>query len=267
MVFDTLMNKDYSYVFSVGIKFATDKSGFEKFMYDNWRLGREDYVRAVVATAFTLECVEGEEKLHDIHTLDFVYGESEDGQKQLLHDVCEYFGDSKSEIVNKYRQCLVDYDEIITLRNQYQHLNYLKFEPLIKSTNYLKLMSYNRKKVIISTVTEHGKKASTGVYRIRMAGATPSKFSVWRGAEKTSLWGTEEGITSIIAADSYEMLFQNQYVENDKLSEYQKTAFVYGIEKANEVYHNRVKELTTRNNRKTPVTRNIDEVCAENGLF
>lgn len=244
-IFDVLKKKSYSDVFAIGLKFSTNKSGFEEFAQSTWKIAHGDYLRAVVSSAVLLQ-TDSIEKLHDIHTLDFVYGNVTGDGNAIIHPLYLYFDDTDRTLTQAYRACLADYSELEKMYRDLQEIEFSKFAPLTKSTNFYKLMNYNNKKVLISTVKGDDKQVERGIYRIKMFGASTDSIKVRFGGQRMNLFDVDKGILSIHDPDSLEMLFQNHYVESDRYTRLQKAGFVYGAEDARKVYEDTKIELSSR---------------------
>ena len=241
-IFDVLKKKNYADVFVIGLKFSTNKSGFEEFAQKAWKIAHGDYLRAVVSSVVILQS-EDREKMHDIHTLDYIFGNIDGRGSSIIHPLYMFFDDSERSLTNAYRKCINDYAELERLYFQLQKIEFANFEPLIKSTNLVRLMNYNNKKVLISTVSEKEKSAERGVYRIQMSGSSLDSLNVRFGTKRVKLFDTDKGILSIHDPNSLEMIFQNNYVDRENYSTLQKTGYIFGVEEARKYYRERKAEL------------------------
>lgn len=239
--YEFLKNKSFEDVVKLGCKYATKKQEFQTFANKFKEVGDGDYVRAVVATAQMLN-EEYTKVHHDLHMLEFVYG----GDGNLKNPISEYFDDENASLTKEFDVCLKEYDEMIVLYNEYQKIKYSKFNPLIKSTNFYKLMNYKNKTVIITAVKNENKEIKKGVFKLRIFGNNPQTMKVKMGTNVVPLVGIEKGVVSIHDPNSLDMIYQNHYVDSDRYSQIQKTAYIYGVEKAREYYADRIKEVQSR---------------------
>lgn len=259
--FDMLKKRSYSDVFALGLRYSTDKLEFEKFAPQAWGIANGDYLRAVVATAHLLNN-EVEGKAHFLHVLDFVYGNINGDGHALLEPIFYFFDDDEGKLTKVYKEYLADYQEVEKMFDQLQEIEFSQFVPLIKSTDFYKLMSYNNKKVLVSTLNEN-KEVKTQLSTLRLLGTHKENPSVCCGGQISKLFGLNSGIMAIRDPETYHMLFQNVYVDNDNLSELQKTGFIFGRKEARKIYAQKREQVNSKQLMVEPRRRNLKEFFGE----
>ena len=240
--FNSLRKKDLLDVVAEGMKLAGDKDAFCEFAEKNWDIADGDYVRAVIATVKTLQNASFD-KTHDIHVFEFVFG-----KLGIAQPIEKYF-DTDGSLMEEYNQCLDNYDEMDALYSQLQKVTRYDYSPLIKNVNFCRLMDYNNKKVIMSTIYDD-KITDKKECKLRMYGSTARYAKVRIDGKILPLVGTENGVIDIRDPETLEMIYQNHYLGNSKYSSIQRAGFVFGSDEAVQEYAHKVKEIASRTKRR-----------------
>ncbi len=248
--FESLKKKDLLDVVAEGMKISQDKEGFCRFAEDNWQIADGDYVRAVIATAKILKS-RSFGKTHDIHVFEFIFG------GVGLETAVEKYFDSDGSLMEEYHQCIENYEEMDALYTQLQKVTRYEYSPLIKNINFCKLMDYQNKKVIMSTI--YGDQITDKKEcKLRMYGASPRYAKVRVDGKILPLVGIKNGVIDIRDPETLEMLYQNHYLTSDKFSSVQRAGFVFGSEEAVNEYANKVREISSRSSRRPQVNSDGD---------
>ena len=255
-VFSALKSRGFSDIFALGLKFATNKSEFEEFANQVWHIGNGDYLRAIVATAYLLKEKQGE-KLHELHTLDYVFGNLNGDGSALVHPIFLYFDDGENSITTAYKKHLADSEDMVNMFTDLQKLVFSDFQPLVKTINYYKLISYQGKSVRIFAKID-GENVRT-VTKLKLYGNKKDSMKLLAFGKGLNLFGAKDGVKSIREIGSNELLFKNPYIENRNLSDIQKIGYIFGENQAREFYLKRCEELSSKDYREVPVTKSIDD--------
>lgn len=240
-IYQVLRRFDKNKIINIGSVYAINKSGFEKFVNDNWEeneffSNKREGIRALVAVAILLnDRPNGYE--HELNLLDSFFNYSTE-DNDFLENLDTYFNETRMfedgfDIVKAYKNKISIDKEAKILADQLKVLKEYKINPLLTKDYITKLKRYNNTQMYVTTITNGALNTSDRLQNVLIQGKDAQSLILKLKTASYKFANVNRAVSKL-ENRYHEVIYFNPIFSdiNSRYTELEKLAYTAGVEDA-----------------------------------